>query len=260
MGVRMSGLPSCARIEPSTYSTIECTMLCGCTTTCTADGSIPNSTQASISSRPLFIRVAESTEILRPMRQRGCAQACSGVTSAICSRVARRNGPPDAVSRIRRTPAGAAPVRSVCGMHWKIALCSLSIGTSIAPPWRAASTSSDPAITSDSLFATSTCLPARAAASVEGSPAAPTIAAITTSTSALAAQASSAAGPQCTSVGQPAARNSVLECPGGRGLLQHRDRRPEAQALREQRASHSRRPRAPSRGTGPGAGPARRAC
>src|SRR5918993_104461 len=29
IGVRMSGLPSCASIEPSTYSTSECTMLCG---------------------------------------------------------------------------------------------------------------------------------------------------------------------------------------------------------------------------------------
>ena len=35
----------------------------------------PNSRQASISSRPLFMSVAESTEILRPMTQRGCAQA-----------------------------------------------------------------------------------------------------------------------------------------------------------------------------------------
>ena len=41
-------------------------------------GSMPNSTQASISSSPLFISVAESTEILRPMLQRGCAQAWSG--------------------------------------------------------------------------------------------------------------------------------------------------------------------------------------
>ena len=35
IGVRMSGLPSCASIEPSMYSTSECTMLCGCTTTST---------------------------------------------------------------------------------------------------------------------------------------------------------------------------------------------------------------------------------
>ena len=35
IGVRMSGLPSCASIEPSTYSTSECTMLCGWTTTST---------------------------------------------------------------------------------------------------------------------------------------------------------------------------------------------------------------------------------
>ena len=104
MGVRMSGLPSWARIEPSTYSTIECTMLCGCTTTSTRAGSMPNSRQASMSSRPLFIRVAESTEILRPMLQRGWAQAWSGVTPAMASAGVRRKGPPDAVSSTRCTP------------------------------------------------------------------------------------------------------------------------------------------------------------
>ena len=69
------------------------------------------STLASISSRPLFIRVAESTEILRPMFQRGCAQACAGVALATASAVQLRNGPPEAVSSRRRTPAGALPAR-----------------------------------------------------------------------------------------------------------------------------------------------------
>ena len=45
--------------------------------------------------------VAESTEILAPMLQFGWATACSGVARAICSCVAPRNGPPEAV-RIRR--------------------------------------------------------------------------------------------------------------------------------------------------------------
>ena len=93
-------------------------------------------------------------------------------------------------------------------MHWKIALCSLSIGISTAPPRRAASMSSAPAMTSDSLLATSTCLPARAAASVDGNPAAPTMAAMTTSTSGPAATAFSASTPQATAVGHPAARRS----------------------------------------------------
>ena len=43
------------------------------------------------------------------MRQRGWAQAWSGVTPAICSREVRRNGPPDAVSRMRRTPLRRLP-------------------------------------------------------------------------------------------------------------------------------------------------------
>ena len=44
-----------------------------------ARASRSNNRHASISSSPLFIKVAESTEIFRPMTQRGCAQACSGV-------------------------------------------------------------------------------------------------------------------------------------------------------------------------------------
>ena len=53
---------------------------------------------ASISSSPLFARVAESTVIFGPMLQVGCASASSGVTSASSSRVRPRNGPPEAVS------------------------------------------------------------------------------------------------------------------------------------------------------------------
>jgi K+-transporting ATPase c subunit len=94
-------------------------------------------------------------------------------------------------------------------MHWKIALCSLSIGTSWAAPARAASTSNGPATTSDSLLASSTRLPARAAASVDGNPAAPTIAAITASTSGLDAHSARAPAPQRTSVAEPAVRRAA---------------------------------------------------
>jgi hypothetical protein len=48
----------------------------------------------------LFIMVAESTEILRPITQLGCAHACSGVTAARLSSGAARNGPPEAVRTI----------------------------------------------------------------------------------------------------------------------------------------------------------------
>ena len=67
MGVRMSGAPSWARNEPSAYSTSECTRLCGWTTTLTWDSGSPKSSVASITSSPLFMSVAESTEILRPI-------------------------------------------------------------------------------------------------------------------------------------------------------------------------------------------------
>ena len=129
-----------------------------------ARGSSPNSSAASMSSRPLFISVAESTEILRPITQFGCAQACSGVHAASFSVGQSRNGPPDAVSSTRLTPFGGSPARVSDGRHWKIALCSLSTGSSVAPASRAALISSGPAITSDSLLAISRRLPALAAA------------------------------------------------------------------------------------------------
>ena len=75
IGVRMSGAPSCAITEPSSYSTIEWITLCGWITTSIASRGAPKSQNASITSRPLFIMVAESTEILRPITQLGCAQA-----------------------------------------------------------------------------------------------------------------------------------------------------------------------------------------
>ena len=61
---------------------------------------------ASMSSRPLFIMVAESTEIFAPMSQVGCATASAGVARAIAARSQVRNGPPEAV-RITRSMASA---------------------------------------------------------------------------------------------------------------------------------------------------------
>src|SRR5258708_23288448 len=43
IGVRMSGCPSWAITDPSAYSTIECTTLCGWTTTWICSGPAPNS-------------------------------------------------------------------------------------------------------------------------------------------------------------------------------------------------------------------------
>ena len=88
----------------------------------------PNSRAASISSSPLFIMVAESMLILAPIDQMGCRSAASGVARAISSGVAVRNGPPEAVSTIFST----AP-RLPSASDWKIALCSESTGSSVAP-------------------------------------------------------------------------------------------------------------------------------
>ena len=65
----MSGVPICASTEPSGNSTIEWITLCGWITTSMRSTGMSNSQLASITSRPLFIRVAESTEIFRPITQ-----------------------------------------------------------------------------------------------------------------------------------------------------------------------------------------------
>ena len=83
----MSGAPIWAITEPSTYSTIEWMMLCGCTTMSIFSGGIENSHIASINSSPLFIRVEESMVILAPMLQFGCLSACSFLTPRSSSRV-----------------------------------------------------------------------------------------------------------------------------------------------------------------------------
>ena len=114
--------------EPSTYSTSECTIDCGCTTTCTCSGGTSNSHRASMTSSPLFMRVAESTVILAPIRQVGWFSASATVTRARSAAFMVRKGPPEAVSRMRRTSARLWPSR-----HWKTALCSESTGRSGDP-------------------------------------------------------------------------------------------------------------------------------
>ena len=116
----MSGAPSCASTEPSAMRTMECTTLCGCMSTPRRSAGRPNSQAASMSSSPLFIMVAESTLILRPIDQFGCATASAGVASATVPAARFRNGPPDAVRMICATPASAprvSPQRNPAGMH-----------------------------------------------------------------------------------------------------------------------------------------------
>ncbi len=151
-----------------------------------------NSQRASITSSPLFIRVAESMVILGPMDQVGWVRACSRVTWLRSGVV--RKGPPEPVSSRRRTSCWRWP-RS----DWWIALCSLSTGSTEAPCRRAASMQRLPAMTSGSLLATATVTPRRMARSVGLNPTAPTIAVSTTSASGWPATASAPASPHSSS-------------------------------------------------------------
>ena len=101
----MSVTEICARIEPSTYSTSEWTVDCGWTVIRTWSGVTSNSRQASMTSKPLFNMVAESTVMRRPMTQVGCLSARSGVMAANSSSGKCRNGPPEAVSQMVLTSA-----------------------------------------------------------------------------------------------------------------------------------------------------------
>ena len=132
---------------------------------------MPNSSWASITSRPLFISVDESTVIFGPMLQVGWARASSTVTSASSSR-------------------GAAPERAAAGgehdaghlavgghrrrRHWWTAQCSLSTGTSSAPGVARSGCTTGPAAIRLSLLASARRLPARSVARVTGRPAKPT--------------------------------------------------------------------------------------
>jgi hypothetical protein len=95
----------------SMNSTMLCTMDCGCTTASTLLMGTSKSHLASIISNPLLKRVAESMVILRPMVQVGCFRACWTVTLAKSAAGMVRNGPPDAVSRMRLTSLCRWPSR-----------------------------------------------------------------------------------------------------------------------------------------------------
>ncbi len=161
IGRRISVTPSCAITDPSISSTIEWTMDCGWTSTSMRAAETSNSQRASITSRPLFIMVAESTVILGPIFQRGWVSASAIVTVSKVSSGRRRNGPPEPVKISRRTARRFSPHR-----HCQMALCSLSMGK-ICDPWRRMrSRTNSPAMTRTSLVASAMSLPASRAASV----------------------------------------------------------------------------------------------
>ena len=194
----MSGRARCAITAPSTNSTRLWTMLSLCSTTSSISGFRSNSHRASISSSPLFIRVAESTVTFSPIFQVGCASACSGVTRSSSSSGRSRKAPPDAVSTTRATDSRAWP-----SSDWNIAECSLSTGSSRAPDRAASAAIRCLATTSGSLFASAIVLPARTASHTGRSPATPTAAATTRSASGCMAHRVTPSIPAATSIPLP---------------------------------------------------------
>src|SRR5437867_12177959 len=94
---------NCASTDPSANSTIECTILCGWTTTSTCAIPTPNNQCASIISSPLLNSLAESIVIFCPMFQVGCFRACCTVIFENSLDGSSRNAPPLAASMNRLT-------------------------------------------------------------------------------------------------------------------------------------------------------------
>src|SRR5579884_587830 len=188
----MSGAAACIFTLPSVKTTMPWAMDCGCTRMWMRSPGTPNRRLASMTSRPLFIMPAESTVFLIPMRHVGCASAASRLASSISAAVLRQNGPPDAVSTMKRTRRASSPAK-----HWKIAECSESTGSSFDPLRFAAATSSSPAATMSSLFATATSMPRSTAAKTASKATNPSVAAKTTSGSLSTATRNSPRAPSC---------------------------------------------------------------
>ena len=205
-----------------------------------------------MTSRPLFISVAESTEILRPITQFGCAQACVG-------RDRRRASRRRACGTGRRTRSARCGARrrrragSRAGRHWKIgvvlAVDRQQLGAARRAPRRRTARR---AMTSASLFASSRRLPARAAASVDASPAAPTIAAITVSHVGQLRDFARAPARRRTRVGDRAARKASRSARFARCIGEHREARPmkRRKARAARRRCDARRARTTSKRSG----------
>src|SRR5919106_6059136 len=174
MGSLMSGNAACNTTEPSSKKAPPWTTDWRCTTTRTSSNATPKRWCASITSRPLFIMVAESMVIFGPIRHVGCLSASSGPASTSFAFSKEKKGPPDAVNSISLISSPRLPSR-----HWKIAECSESTG--IMRLRAARSTTHSPPATSDSLLARATRLPSCRAPTVAARPAKPTIPLSTTS-------------------------------------------------------------------------------
>src|SRR3954464_15992152 len=150
-----------------------------------------------MTSRPLFIRVAESIVTFGPIDQLGCLSAACSVALRISSLDQVRNGPPDAVMMTLVTSSRRPAVNT-----WNSALCSESTGRTIAPVCLARRITSVPAQTSDSLLASASVAPRSIAASEGSRPATPVIAPMTMSAGRRAASAT-ASEPAAASIFEP---------------------------------------------------------
>ncbi|CAI8251437.1 MAG: Uncharacterised protein [Prochlorococcus marinus str. MIT 9313] len=135
-----------------------------------------------MTSSPLFIKVAESTVILRPMLQLGWLVASAMVAFSRSFADQSRKAPPDAVSWMWRSPGVGTPVdrrafsaQGVPCRHWKMAECSESAGSSLLPLRFNSGSTTGAAAIRVSLLARARSLPALIAASVGSSPAQPTM-------------------------------------------------------------------------------------
>ena len=204
-----------------------------------ARAAAPKSQCASMTSSPLFISVAESIVTLAPMLQLGWRSASSGVTAVEVALApqerpagGRQHDAADlAPGRVPRA-AGRARCARCPPAGWR------------RPAARTAAVIAAPAATSDSLLASATILPARAASQVGRMPAAPTIAESTTSASASAA-ARAAAPRRRQSTSTPVPASSRRRGPLRRRVGDHGQARAQLARLRGQRAASSSRRRAP---------------
>mmetsp|Transcript_2009 Transcript_2009/g.7569 ORF Transcript_2009/g.7569 Transcript_2009/m.7569 type:complete len:253 (+) Transcript_2009:1721-2479(+) len=151
-----------------------------------------------MTSRALFMSVAESHVILAPMSQLGWVVAFFWrkpgsvlAYSRIWESSTSRKAPPDAVRMILlRAPSGRP------WMHWKMALCSESAGRILTPCFTARGTMAGPPAMRVSLLARQMFLPASMAATVGGRPAQPTMPVTVESTSGCLATSTMPSGPK----------------------------------------------------------------
>ena len=151
-------------------------MLSGWSVTLSWWGSRSKSQRASMSSSPLLAIVAESMVIFAPIDQFGCSLACWGVMSWSWSIGVSRQPPPEAVRIMDFKSFLLLPWR-----HWKMALCSESMGRRRTLFSFMAWVTKDPPRTSNSLLASAISRPFSMALRVGERACAPTIATTTMS-------------------------------------------------------------------------------